>query len=80
MNIRSQVIDQFSRAAKEQDSKLPPFTGNLRLFRPGLYSRCFAILIARLEDFLAVDLFSAEGILFPATFGEFASCYEACAK
>jgi hypothetical protein len=43
----------------------------------GLDSLCFAIIVARLEDALTFDPFSAaEDVDFPITLGEFISFYE----
>lgn len=79
MDIRSKVIEQFSKVATELDKKLSPLTDNLPFLESGMDSFCLAILVPRLENSLGIDPFSAEEILFPALFGEFVSCYEACA-
>lgn len=79
-NIRSQIMDQFTQVAREQQRSIPPLTDDLQLLESGLDSLCFAIVIARLEDTLGVDPFAAEDVLFPVTFGEFVSCYESVAK
>ena len=43
----------------------------------GLDSLGFAVLVARLEDTLGVDPFTAaEDVMFPVTFGEFVKVYE----
>jgi acyl carrier protein len=80
MDIRAQIIDQFSEVAREQERQLPPLTDELQLLESGLDSLCFAIVVARLEDKLGVDPFNADDVLFPATFGEFVKCYESIAK
>ena len=47
----------------------------------GLDSLCFAIIVARLEDQLGVDPFSAaEDVEFPVTVGDFVKFYEDAAK
>ena len=80
MDIRSQIVDQFSQVAREQQRAIPALTDDLQLLESGLDSLCFAIIIARLEDTVGVDPFAAEDVLFPITFGEFVSCYESVAK
>ena len=47
------------------------------LLDSGLDSLGFAVLVARLEDRLGVDPFTAsEDALFPVTFGDFVKVYE----
>ena len=49
----------------------------LGLLETGLDSLCFAIIVARLEDMLGVDPFSADDeIDFPVTVGDFIRLYE----
>jgi acyl carrier protein len=76
MNVRSAIVDQFTKVAQEHAKDLPPFTDNMLLIESGLDSLCFAIIVTRLEDSLGMDPFTADDSLFPATFGEFVKCYE----
>jgi acyl carrier protein len=77
MNVRSEIIDQFTQVAREQGIPLAPLTDNLELLDSGLDSLCFAIVVARLEAQLGVDPFSSsEDVLFPVTFGEFVRFYD----
>ena len=77
MDVRSDVIAQFRQVAKEQDLELAPLTDDLALYRSGLDSLCFAIIVVRLEALLGVDPFSADqAVPFPATVGEFVAFYE----
>ena len=47
------------------------------LLNSGLDSLGFAVLVARLEDQLGIDPFTAsEDALFPVTFGDFVKVYE----
>lgn len=83
MSVRSDVITQLQQVAKEQDKRLAPLADHLPLLESGLDSLCFAIIVARLEDTLGVDPFSAasaEDARFPVTVGEFISFYENAAK
>jgi hypothetical protein len=81
MSIRADVITQLKQVAEEQDKRLAPLADNLPLLESGLDSLCFAIIVARLEDVLGVDPFSAtEDTPFPVTLGEFISFYENAAK
>jgi hypothetical protein len=77
MDVKSEIIAQFSQVAEEHDKHLAPLTDNLALLDSGLDSLCFAIVVARLENSLGVDPFSAdEDARFPVTFGEFIRFYE----
>ena len=83
MSIKSSIIDQFQQVAREQDKLLAPLVDDLPLLESGLDSLCFAIIVARLEDALGVDPFSAaaaEEGPFPVTLGEFVNFYENAAK
>jgi len=81
MTVRSEIIAQFTEVAQEHDRQLAPLTDELELLDSGLDSLCFAVVVSRLEESLAVDPFSAsEDTLFPVTFGEFVSFYENAAK
>ncbi len=54
---------------------------DLVLMESGLDSLCFAIIVARLEDALGFDPFSAaEEVYFPVTLGDFIKFYENAAK
>jgi hypothetical protein len=77
MDIRSEIIEQFTQVAQGQAIPLAPLTDDLELLDSGLDSLCFAIVVARLEGLLGVDPFStSEDVLFPVTFGEFVRFYE----
>jgi acyl carrier protein len=77
MSIRSEVINQFTQVAKEQNKTLAPLTDDLPLIESGLDSLCFAIIVARLEDVLEVDpLGVSDDTAFPVTLGQFVEFYE----
>lgn len=83
MPIKSDVIAQFQQVAREQDKLLAPLVDELPLLESGLDSLCFAIIVARLEDALGVDPFTAaaaEDVRFPLTLGEFVNFYENARK
>ncbi len=80
ISVRSSVISRFEEVAREQNKKLAPFSDGLPLLESGLDSLCFAIVVARLEDSLGVDPFSAEDVDFPVTFGDFIRLYEDAAR
>lgn len=80
MDVRTEVIAQFTRVAEEQNLQLAPLTDELPLFDSGLDSLCFAIVVVRLEASLGVDPFNAENLSFPVTFGDFLGCYEHAAS
>jgi acyl carrier protein len=76
------VIDELVKVAQEQDRPLVTLVDDLPLLESGLDSLCFAIVVARLEDELGIDPFSAasEDARFPVTLGDFVSFYENAAK
>jgi acyl carrier protein len=77
MSIGSDITSLFSEVAQEQHKTLAPLSDELGLLDTGLDSLCFAIIVARLEDRLEVDPFSAEDeIDFPVTVGDFIRLYE----
>jgi acyl carrier protein len=77
MSVRSTIVSQFEQVAAEQQRKLAPLTDTLPLVESGLDSLSFAIIVARLEDALGVDPFSAEeAVEFPVTLGDFVRLYE----
>jgi hypothetical protein len=83
MSVRTDVITQLKQVAEEQDKRLQALADDLPLLDSGLDSLCFAIVVARLEDSLGVDPFSAaaaEDARFPVTLGEFISFYENASK
>jgi hypothetical protein len=81
MSLRSEILAEFERVAREQDKKLAPLSDDLVLLESGLDSLCFAIIVARLEDAVGIDPFSAAGDLeFPVTLGDFIRFYEDAAR
>lgn len=77
MSVRSTIASQFEQVAREQERQLAPLSDDLTLLESGLDSLSFAIIVARLEDVLGVDPFSAaEEVDFPVTFGDFIRLYE----
>jgi acyl carrier protein len=83
MSVRTNVINEIRQVAEEQDKALAPLLDDLPLLDSGLDSLCFAIVVARLEDALGVDPFSAaaaEDARFPVTVGDFIGFYESAAR
>ena len=67
----------MAQIAREHDKILAPLREDLVLVDSGLDSLGFAVLVARLEDKLGVDPFTAsEDASFPVTFGDFVKVYE----
>jgi acyl carrier protein len=78
MSVKSTIISEINEIASEQGKTVAPLTDDLVLLDSGLDSLCFAILVARLEDKLGVDPFTAaEDVYFPVTFADFVKFYEA---
>ena len=77
MSIRLTIMSQVEQVADEQRVKLPALSDDLVLLDSGLDSLCFAILVARLEDSLGLDPFTAsDDVYFPVTLGDFVKAYE----
>jgi acyl carrier protein len=77
MSVSLTITSQLEQVAKEQNVKLPPLSDELVLLNCGLDSLGFAILVARLEDALGCDPFSAsEETEFPVTLGDLVRIYE----
>ena len=77
MSTRLTITTQMQQIAQEPEKKLAPLTDELVLLESGLDSLGFAILVARLEDALGVDPFTAsEDVYYPVTLGEFIKFYE----
>jgi hypothetical protein len=81
MNVKSEVIAQFTQVAQEHNMRLAPLTDDLPLFESGLDSLCFAVVVVRLEVSLGVDPFGGDSdSRFPVTFGDFVGYYENATK
>ena len=77
MSVRSEVLTQFTQVAEEQNKTLAPLVDDLPLLESGLDSLCFAVIVARLDDALGTDPFSAsDDAPFPVTLGDFVQSYE----
>jgi acyl carrier protein len=77
MSVRDTITSEFQQVAKEQKKQLAPLSDSLVLLESGLDSLCFAIIVARLEQRLGYDPFSAEeDVYFPITLGDFIRFYE----
>jgi acyl carrier protein len=77
MSIKLTIFEQLERVAREHGKILPPLKEDLVLADSGLDSLGFAVLVARLEDTLGIDPFTAaEEATFPVTLGEFVKVYE----
>ncbi len=75
MSIRTVVLDQIERVARQQEKVLPALADPLPLLDSGLDSLCIAILVANLEEELGLDPFSNSNTT-PQTLGEFIGMYE----
>ena len=81
MLVRLRIMSEIEKVAKEHNRTLAPLTDDLVLLDSGLDSLCFAVLVARLEDELKVDPFTAsEDVDFPVTLRDFIAAYEHAAK
>jgi acyl carrier protein len=81
MTTKLTIQSEIQKVASEQNVALAPLSDDLNLLDSGLDSLCFAILVARLEDSLGVDPFTAsDDITFPVTLGDFVQAYENAAR
>ena len=78
--VRPTIVSRFEEVAREQRKSLAPLDDDLILLDSGLDSLCLAIVVARLEDSLGVDPFTADDADFPVTFGDFVRIYEDAAR
>lgn len=77
MSVRAVIVSMFEQVARELGRDLTPLADDLKLVDSGLDSLSFAMIVARLEDSLGFDPFSAsEQLEFPVTFGDFSRLYE----
>ena len=77
MNIRTTVINIITSVAEEQNKTLLPLVDDLSLTDSGLDSICMAIIVAQLEDELALDPFSeSDDLILPFTIGDLIQMYE----
>jgi acyl carrier protein len=77
MDIHAVVIAMIEQVAAEQSRPLKGLNNSLLLIDSGLNSLCLAVIVAKLEDELGVDPFSADPMMpFPKTIGDLITCYE----
>ncbi len=77
MSVKLTIFEQMEQVAREHGKILAPLKDDLVLADCGLDSLGFAVLVARLEDTLGIDPFTAaEDAYFPVTLGEFVKVYE----
>ncbi|MFY9892719.1 MAG: acyl carrier protein [Xanthobacteraceae bacterium] len=77
MSVKLTIMQQMEQVAQEHGRILAPLNDDLELANCGLDSLGFAVLVARLEDTLGIDPFTAaEDAFFPVTLGDFVKVYE----
>jgi acyl carrier protein len=77
MSVRSVVLSEIETVAAEQNKRLGRLDDDAPLLNIGLDSLCFAILVARLEEKLDFDPFTAsEEVEFPVTVGDLIRLYD----
>jgi acyl carrier protein len=77
MDIRAIITAMIVQVAAEQARPIKELDNSLSLTDSGLNSLCLAVIVAKLEDELGVDPFSADlAVPFPRTIGDLISCYE----
>jgi acyl carrier protein len=81
MSVKSTILAEMEKVAKEQDKTLAPLTDDLVLINSGLDSLAFAVLVVRLEGELGVDPFTdSDSIEFPVVLRDFVTAYENATK
>ena len=77
MSARLTITSLMKEIAADQNKSLPPLNDDMVLHESGFDSLCFALLVARLEDDLGIDPFTAsDSAEFPVTLGDFIRAYE----
>ena len=77
MSVKLTIMQQMEQVAQEHGRILAPLNDDLVLANCGLDSLGLAVLVARLEDTLGIDPFTAaEDAFFPVTLGDFVKVYE----
>jgi acyl carrier protein len=77
MSMKLTIMNLMRQIAREHGKTLAPLSDDLVLLDSGLDSLGFAVLVARLEDTLGIDPFTAaEDAVFPLTLGDFVKVYE----
>ena len=77
MSVKLTIMQQMEQVAQEHGRILAPLNDDLVLANCGLDSLGFAVLVARLEDTLGIDPFTAaEDAFFPVTLDDFVKVYE----
>jgi Phosphopantetheine attachment site len=77
MTTKLTIMAEMQKVAADQAKTLAPLSDDLVLLDSGLDSLCFAVLVARLEDKLGLDPFTAsDDVAFPVTLGDFVMVYE----
>ncbi len=80
MTTKLTILTEMRKVADEQAKTLAPLSDDLVLLDSGLDSLCFAVLVARLEDKLGLDPFTAsDDVTFPVTLGDFVKVYDRAA-
>lgn len=80
MSVKLTIISEMQKVAAEQGQALGPLADDNPLLELGLDSLAFAVLVARLEQILGVDPFTADDVAFPVTLSDFVSAYEHAAR
>jgi acyl carrier protein len=81
MSVKTTIITEMQRVAEEQSRELAPLKDDLELLESGLDSLGLAVVVARLENELGVDPFTAsEDVSFPVTLKDFVNAYENAAE
>ena len=77
MSVRDTILGEMKRIAVEQKKTLGPLDDQAALMTCGLDSLGFAVLVARLEEQLGTDPFSAaDEVALPVTIGDLVHFYE----
>ena len=76
--VRTTILAEIQRLAQAEEKTVPELKDDLVLLESGMDSLMIAILVARLEELLGLDPFTAsEDVFYPVTLGDFIKAYEA---
>lgn len=81
MSLRSTLVAEMDRIAREQGKRLPPLSDDVILLDTEFDSLCFALLVAGMEDLTGFDPFAEMDLAdLPVTVGDLIALYDRAAS
>jgi hypothetical protein len=80
MSVRSTILAEMERIAREHGKHLPPLGDGVVLLETEFDSLCFALLVAGMEDRTGLDPFAEMDMAdLPVTVGDLVALYDRAA-